>query len=432
MKSIALLILIAFLTFPGRLYGQGSQSNAYSIDVEAIRLNPPLMSNAATQQEFDAFAERIPLCITPTEGGGYNPPLLAEIVAFITAHPSDQAALSAKFYLGQFLYCAREKYRVEEKDEIFAAMTRDIATICHTIVEESPDSWQGKLAAHFTGDFLMPPDEAVFVANLMAQLSTWLEIQDEPGFLQFFQRQGYTDPVEVVVRGMRILFAIEDEKNPVKAEEELARLKERYPDLQKTKELEQHIEWAYADQFDGGLHSIPENEILRLFTTSLDVLEVKQAAAALGNLAIWKTLRIPKGGADIITNAVIGDIDRALSGDETERETMIDLIYRLWQLAVPALLETLDHENPDRVAFAGERLLYMRNEEIITAMIAKARAAVDETKKAQLVGLLARMNEPCTSVMRFRECLPAEELHALYQRLVAPALAELTSVTPTP
>jgi crotonobetainyl-CoA:carnitine CoA-transferase CaiB-like acyl-CoA transferase len=77
------------------------------------------------------------------------------------------------------------------------------------------------------------------------------------------------------------------------------------------------------------------------------------------------------------------------------------------------------------VAFAGERLLSMRNEEIITAIIAKARAATDETKKAQFVGLLARMNEPCVPVMRFRECLPDEQLQELYQRLVVPALAEL-------
>ena len=278
----------------------------------------------------------------------------------------------------------------------------------------------------------MPTDEAAFVANLMALLSTWLEIQDEPGFLQFFHRQGYTDPVEVVVRGTRILAVIQEKKNLVEAEEELAQLQEKFPDSQVTKELEKDMDRAYFNQFEGDLHTIPEERIFSLLTSSQDVLEVKQAAAALGNLAMWKTLQMPKGGADIITNTVIGDIDRALSGDAVERDAMIDLIYRLWQLAVPALLETLDHENPDRVAFAGDRLLYMRNEEIITAIIAKARAAVDETKKAQLVGLLARMNEPCVPVMRFRECLPAEELHALSHRLVAPALAELTSVTPTP
>ena len=96
---------------------------------------------------------------------------------------------------------------------------------------------------------------------------------------------------------------------------------------------------------------------------------------------------------------------------------MIDLIYRLWFLSVPALLETLDHTDPARVAFAGDRLLYMRNEEMITAIIAKARAATDETKK-----LLTRMNEPCVPVMRFRECLPDEQLQELYTRLVAPAL----------
>ena len=106
---------------------------------------------------------------------------------------------------------------------------------------------------------------------------------------------------------------------------------------------------------------------------------------------------------------------------------MTDLIYRLWSLAVPALLDALDSDDSTRIAFAGERLLYMRNEEIVMAMIEKARVASNDAKRAELVGLLTRMNEPCAPVMHFRECLPDEQLQELYTRLVAPALQELTS-----
>jgi hypothetical protein len=128
-------------------------------------------------------------------------------------------------------------------------------------------------------------------------------------------------------------------------------------------------------------------------------------------------------------------IERAMTGDAAEQEEMIKLIYRLWHLAEPALLDTLDHENPEWVAFAGERLIYMKSEEIITAIIAKAQAAEaaeNDEKKAQLIEILSRMNEPCVPAMRFRECLDDAQAEELYQRLVVPALEALQAEEPTP
>jgi hypothetical protein len=213
------------------------------------------------------------------------------------------------------------------------------------------------------------------------------------------------------------------------AEAEFALLKTRY-DASVADQFGTQIELVYEQLFDGDMHSLPNEEIVFILTSSQDEIEKRYAAAALGNLAMWRTDPLQKSVIKGAHQEALKYIDRAIAGDETEKAAMIDLLYRLWQLAVPALLETLDADDADRVAFAGERLLYMKNEEIIIAIINKARATDDEEKKAQLVDILARMNEPCVPVMRFRECLDDVQAQELYERLVVPALEEFQASTP--
>ena len=243
-------------------------------------------------------------------------------------------------------------------------------------------------------------------------------------FLPFFE--GIRFPIEKSIYVERIGFAVDD-GNFSEAEIALVQMKRTYPDDKDTLQAERYLENAYKRIFDGGLHNLPDEELLHRFMFPQNQLERLQASAALGNIAKWGSLHLVKKETLKITRSTTDFLDRAVFGNTEEQQEMTDLIYRLWSLAVPALLDALDSDDSTRIAFAGERLLYMRNEEIVMAMIEKARVASNDAKRAELVGLLTRMNEPCAPVMHFRECLPDEQLQELYTRLVAPALQELTS-----
>lgn len=436
MKRWYFLIMIMLVGFPSILHGQGDEYDEYSqeettphfnIDFEAIRLKPPLTEDHELKSQCHALTMELEKTFSQ-----YDETAMKNIVNFIAAHPSDNAALTAKYYLAEYLLAGRVRLEENMELELAQLVVEDMLRLFAAIASEVPETWQGKLASYFTPEYFDSMLETgEYYRTKRRELWPLLrQLETNPEFRKFQSFRNQIDPVELIIGTEYIEFALK-EGDILAAEAELARLKTTYSYSWKIKYAEKAIAEAYEDQFDGGLTGATDDTIFYFLTSSKDFLEVKQAAAALGNFQMIGTFELNATKKKIIDSVMLSYIDRAMSGNANEQTEMIDLIYRLWGLAVPALLDALNSDDPARAAFAGERLLYMRNEEIITDIIDNARATTNNTKRAELIGLLTRMNEPCVSVMRFRGCLPDEQLQELYQRLVVPAIQELQASSST-
>ena len=448
MRKKFFYILINLVMFPCILYGQQYHYEHIPIDFTAIKLQSPFIQQQTVYQEWKQLAVNVYQALNLPTGEGYNETLIAKMTAFIAAYPSEHSAVSAKYYFAVYLQnewihfeeVAQEIIVENEDDEeekvcdpsLLILLKEDMLRMYHEIAIEAPETWQGKLSAHVTAEYIdaMREKGQAYREKRRALWPLLLDFQQEWDlhFLPFFE--GIHFPIEKSICLEHIWFAV-DEGNFSEAEIGLVRMKEKYQGNEDTLRAEKYLERAYERVFEGGLHNLPDEELVQRFMSSQDQLERRQAAAALGNIAKWGSLHLTNKDALRITQNVVDYIDRAMSGNANEQTEMIDLIYRLWALAVPALLDALNSDDPARAAFAGERLLYMRNEEIITDIIDNARATTNNTKRAELIGLLTRMNEPCVSVMRFRGCLPDEQLQELYQRLVVPAIQELQASSST-
>ncbi len=428
-------LLCVFVLYGGMIHDVGAQINdeIFLFDFEQLQLQPPLIENEEIKQAFVPLAGQISQIFRLwDEENFYNKTLLAKLVEFISSNRSDRTALTATLYLASYLSLSLNKF--PQDSAIDSAVNQDAKIFYESVTIDFPDTWQGKYASTWVSQHNGQYEAEIEaeIATTKNVLLTFLEIENEPGFITFLEDLGIGEPAGVYLR-KQIIYLELKRGNLENAEAELSMIQAQYPDASITKQLEQRIHSVYERQFDGGFSSRPPGELVSLLKNSIDFQKVKYATAGLGNLVIrWGLDSLHDTMREDIHTEMFTYIDRAISGDGAEQEDMIDLIYRLWHLAVPALLETLDHEAPERVAFAGDCLIYMRNEEIITAIIEKAHATEDEDKKAQLIDILSRMNEPCEPVMRFRECLDDTEAEELYQRLVVPALEALQVEEPTP
>ncbi|MFQ5582825.1 MAG: hypothetical protein ACE5GL_00125 [Calditrichia bacterium] len=162
--------------------------------------------------------------------------------------------------------------------------------------------------------------------------------------------------------------------------------------------------------------------LLHILLTSSDRIEHRKAAKVLGDRQISASFRPNAGQQAIIEQIVMHYAEKNLSEVNTEREEARQQIHRLWQLAVPALLILLDDQNPEKLEFAGNSLILMRNEQVIRAVIEKANTEQEPQRKKFFTFLLSQMEEQRTTVVADRRCLDEQQSKTLYQQLIEPAL----------
>ncbi len=220
----------------GIFQGQSYAEEHIPIDFEAIKLQPPFIQDTEVTQEFEHLVSDFSQYI---HRDLYSHLLIEKLISFISEHPNDEAALSAKFYLAKYLLSSRDKFTLSD-DTLWSLVTRDMLKLFNIIASESPNSWQGRVASLYTPElFIALTDRKALLAEIRKSLLLTIEIKDEPGFVKFQKHLGLTRPLEVQVREQVIDLELE-QGNIETAEKELLMLRKNYPE-QQTKHLEEKI-----------------------------------------------------------------------------------------------------------------------------------------------------------------------------------------------
>jgi len=167
------------------------------------------------------------------------------------------------------------------------------------------------------------------------------------------------------------------------------------------------------------------SELVQVLGTSEDMIEKRKAAKVLGDRSIAGTLKLSDGQRQEINKVVQEYLGQAGAPTAQERVEAKQQIERLWHVAIPTLLKYVDGKEPAQAELAIKSLILMRNETIVRALIKKAREAKDEYSKAMAIFALEKMKKQRRTLISGRQCLNEDDSAEMYNRLVAPAIAEL-------
>lgn len=171
---------------------------------------------------------------------------------------------------------------------------------------------------------------------------------------------------------------------------------------------------------------------MRQLSQSEDKITLRKIAKEIGDRSLNDQLELTAVQKERINNAVAGCLrQNATSTNANERVEAKQQIERLCLTAAPTLLENIDSKDPALAELATKSLILMRNEEVVKELIKRASTAKDEHSKAITVFALKKMKEQRKSLIPGRECMDRKKSLRLYDRLVAPALAELGEETNT-
>ena len=100
-------------------------------------------------------------------------------------------------------------------------------------------------------------------------------------------------------------------------------------------------------------------------------------------------------------------------------------MQRLGQLAVPTLLQHLEHPDKHKADFAANMLIKLRTEEIIQTIISKAKATKDLRQKTMYKYIFMMMKNTYKPLVPNRTFMDEATTREVYARLVEPAIREL-------
>jgi hypothetical protein len=152
----------------------------------------------------------------------------------------------------------------------------------------------------------------------------------------------------------------------------------------------------------------------------------RTAAEELGNASINGTLDLTEDERSGLETYILRCFARAKAQTPEERLEARRQIERLWHSAVPTLLKQLENKDPTQLELAIKSLLLMRNEAIIEALIDRGLSTQDVETRKWIVFTLGKMNDPREALVAERNCLSTEKSAEVFERLVKPALAQLT------
>ncbi|MGK0364375.1 MAG: hypothetical protein ACI85O_001432 [Saprospiraceae bacterium] len=100
-------------------------------------------------------------------------------------------------------------------------------------------------------------------------------------------------------------------------------------------------------------------------------------------------------------------------------------VLRLWDLAIPTLIENLDCSNSKEQSFAVNFLKRMRDEEVTDIILQKAQQVNTPEQKMEYNSILGMMQYYSTPQIKDRPYLSKEEVSRIYREKVAPVRATL-------
>jgi hypothetical protein len=204
-------------------------------------------------------------------------------------------------------------------------------------------------------------------------------------------------------------------KDSLRERQELMALMQKYPDRSV----------FFPEEFGEQLTDAPKEELLRRLQQPKDSIEMRKIAQVLGDREMAGTLKLTPDETVIVDNRVRAYILQKADfyGHHPEVD---DQILRFWDLAIPEMLRNLENPNLDIQGFVFNTLVRMRSERLVRIMINKARACKDPHLRRMYVGTLGIMMQQQETDLPNRQCMDQKSSQALFDKLIAPALKELS------
>lgn len=179
--------------------------------------------------------------------------------------------------------------------------------------------------------------------------------------------------------------------------------------------------------------NLPTKDLLRHLAAGQELRELRKSAKAIGDRAIRGTLDLDDTGMQIVEKYVASQIVRietATTGNERREAT--GQLQRLWRLSVPQLLNHVGSSNPFVGNTARELLCLMRDENVISSLIARVEASKDARYRRSGVFILGMMCEKRDPWVPDRRVLDDTTSKELAERLIIPFLDRIEAADPDP
>lgn len=190
-----------------------------------------------------------------------------------------------------------------------------------------------------------------------------------------------------------------------------------------------HRSTYFPEDLGKNLTDTPTGELLQRLQTAKDKIELRKIAIVLGDRDKAGILKLTDTETAILDNKIRTYILATGNFGSDDYGEIHNQIIRLWQLAVPEMLRNLENPNPHVRAFTFNTLVQMRSENVVRIMINKAKVCKDPNLKNMYIGTLGIMKQDEYLGIPNRACMDEKSSQELFDRLIKPALKELSPST---
>lgn len=201
-------------------------------------------------------------------------------------------------------------------------------------------------------------------------------------------------------------------------ESELSKLSGKYPKRRV----------FYPEEFGEQLSNSTTEELLHRLVVSKDTIELRKIAQVLGDRQIGGTLKLTDKEITIIDNRIRAYIHEKADFYRFDSEAYNQML-RFWHLAIPELLKHLEDPNSNIQLFVANILVQIRNERVVSIIIDKAKRCKEGDLKNMYIGTLNIMTQQEEMNVPNRACMDEKSSQELFDRLIKPALKELSPST---
>ena len=167
---------------------------------------------------------------------------------------------------------------------------------------------------------------------------------------------------------------------------------------------------------------LDSHDVIHRLAAADGVADQRKAAKVLGDREIAQTLELTDEERRTLRRYIDTQIEWTAAAEGSDRAEANNQLQRLWTLAAPALIESLGHESRMVQEAAIKNLSLMRNEDLVTKLIARIEASDDPRVQHTGIFALGRMLEKRESLIPKRLQINDEASQAITDRLVSPFL----------
>ena len=185
----------------------------------------------------------------------------------------------------------------------------------------------------------------------------------------------------------------------------------------------------FPEELGEDLSRLTTANLLSSLIFSKDKIELRKVAKVLGDREIAGTLKLSDAEQAVIDTKVREYIKSLTDFYNVDYIEVHNQIIRLWHLADFELLRNIENPNPEIQGFIFNTLIEMRNERIINILVDKAKACQKPALKEMYLGTFRILNQDFEFNVPDRKCMDAQKTEEVFNRVVAPALKELSPET---